>query len=235
MTQLRATTHLADGANQLFDGWIADLQRSGFDIDGAIGDDTALDADLVFACGLLTAARISEGQPRTIVAAPVFAGETEAVYHSVIVCRTDSGIESIAAGRGLRLAINEYGSWSGWHGLKQHLRSKSIPGAAIGPHVMTGGHVQSIDAVLDGRADVASIDHSVWDARSLVDSSLEVLRVIGTTNDWPAPPISLRSTLPVELHDQLADTIINLPGLRATTQSNYDFMINESQEYPTWP
>jgi len=108
VTHLRATTHLADGANQLFEQWMVELRESGIDIDSTPGDDTALDADVVFACGLLTAVRQAEGQPVTIIAAPIFPGETKPVYRSVLIARADSGVAELAAGAGLRLAVNEY-------------------------------------------------------------------------------------------------------------------------------
>ena len=49
MIKLRATTHLADGANQMFEQWMGVLRDQGFDIEGRPGDDRQLDADLVFA------------------------------------------------------------------------------------------------------------------------------------------------------------------------------------------
>jgi len=36
----------------MFDEWIVALNSVGLEIDGARGDDTTLDADVVFACGL---------------------------------------------------------------------------------------------------------------------------------------------------------------------------------------
>ena len=232
MTVLRATTHLADGANQLFDAWIAELQDLGFDIARAAADDGVLDADVVFACGLLTSVRVQEGQRLTVVAAPIFDGETEATYRSVIVARRDSGIDGLVPDAQLRLAVNEFDSWSGWHGLNEHLRTTDVPASAIGQHVMTGGHVGSIEAVLDGRADIASIDHSVWDARRTVDARLADMSVIDSTRSWPAPPVSLRATLPADIQSRLREAVVSLPGLSPANLADYDFMLDEAERDP---
>lgn len=225
---LRATTHLAVGANELFDQWIEALRLDGVDIDSARGDDSRLDGDLVFACGLLTATRVSEGAPLEVIGAPVFEGETEAVYRSVIVARHDSNFGSLQAPGGLRLAVNEYGSWSGWHGFNEHLRHEQIDASAIGEHVLTGGHVNSIRAVLDGDADIASIDHSVWDSRRSADPRLAELRIIATTRDWPAPPLSVRTSVAPDVRKRLTSFVSDTPTLRPTTIDRYTFMCDEA-------
>jgi len=111
----------------------------------------------------------------------------------------------------------------------------SVDASAIGEHVLTGGHVNSIEAVLNGSADIASVDHSVWDARTGVDPRLEHLRVLATTDDWPAPPISIRTTLPDEVRTRLGDAIMSLPDVAPVHPSDYYFMLTEAEEHPTWP
>lgn len=235
MTRLRATTHLADGANQLFDSWIDTLSSAGLAIDGATGDDTSLDADVVFACGLLTALRHQQGHRLRVIGAPIFDGETAPVYRSVIIASPNVDVDDLADASNLRLAINEYDSWSGWHGLKEHLRATEVPSTAIGAHVLTGGHVNSITAVLEDRADVASIDHSVWNARCEADPTLQDVRILARTRDWPAPPISIRSTLPEQIQQELVQTLVALDSVRPAHLSDYAFMLTEAEEYPTWP
>ena len=219
----------------MFDEWIVALNSVGLEIDGARGDDTTLDADVVFACGLLTALRQQQGQQLRVVGAPLFAGETQPVYRSVIIASPDVQDARLSDATGLRLAVNEYDSWSGWHGLKEHLRNAAVPSLAVGEHVLTGGHANSIAAVLDGDADIASIDHSVWNARRNSDPSLDVLRVLEFSRDWPAPPISIRTTLPGATQQQLTDAIGALANVRPAQLSSYAFMLDEAEQYPTWP
>lgn len=234
-TTLRATTHLADRANQRFDEWISSLRSSGFEIEGARGDDDTLDADLVFACGLLTVIRIDEGEERHIVGAPLFPGETQPTYRSVLIVGASSDIDELSEASGARLAVNEFGSWSGWHGAKAHFRSTGLPATCVGEHVITGGHALSIEAVLDGSADLASIDHTVWDDFRSTNSRADQLRVIGSTPDWPAPPLSIRASLSSEVRHELTQALLAMPDIVTADPSDYRFMLDEVQEYPTWP
>ncbi len=235
MTRLCATTHLADGANQLFDDWLKALSAAGIELTGSVGDDETFDAALVFACGLLTAKCIAEGAAREIVARPIFAGETSGTYRSVIIVRADAGLDSLVGTSGLRLAVNEYGSWSGWHGLKRHLRQREVAADLFGEHVMSGGHMASIDAVLDGRADIAGIDHSVWAYRVEADPRCAELVVIEVTDDWPAPPISLSLDLPQATRDELALAVLSLDGVEPASIEDYAEMVAEVSEFPTEP
>ncbi len=224
---LSATTYLADGANQLFDEWLVLLRDLGFELEGSPGGDRPLDAALVFACGLLSIQSIYDGAQREIVARPVFDGETEAVYRSVIIGQKDHAIGSLDQASGLRLAVNEYGSWSGWHCLKHHVRRAGLPADVVGDHVMTGGHMLSINAVLDGEADIASIDSSVWNYRAALDPSCAQLEILDTTVDWPAPPISISTTLPNATRDELALAILSLDGIEPAAIADYADMLSE--------
>lgn len=230
---MRATCHLAEGATELFEKWITELRRDGLDVSVTVGDDTELDADIVFACGLLTVKRMSEGAKRRIVAAPIFEGETAAVYRSYIIARADAEVTSLYDGAALRLAVNEYDSWSGWHGLKEHLRTTGTSATAIGDHVVSGGHVASLAAVLDGRADIAAIDHSVFVARTLVDPRLSELVIIESTREWPSPPLSISTALPVEVQADLTAALTALPTVVATSAEHYRFMLAEVDDHPT--
>jgi len=89
VTKLHAMTHLAEGANRLFDQWLDAVRRHGIEIEGEVGDGTNFDVDFVFACGLLTTVRIDQGRHVEVIAAPIFPGETKAVYRSVIISSAD--------------------------------------------------------------------------------------------------------------------------------------------------
>ena len=203
-------------------------------VDG-VPNDAVLDADVVFACGLLTAQRIRAGTPLTVVGAPLFDGERAPVYRSVIVAHRHRRLDGLLANAQLRLGINEYGSWSGWHGLKEHLRTQAVPGTSVKAHVLTGGHVNSLEAVLDGRVDVASIDSSVWTERRVHDSRMVELQVIATTRDWPAPPISIRTDIDRAVRAMLTAELLSLPMIKPAIAADYDFMLREVDDHPAWP
>jgi ABC-type phosphate/phosphonate transport system substrate-binding protein len=95
-----------------------------------------------------------------LVATPVFSvdGCAGGDYRSVLVARTAAGVTSLAACRGLRAAFNNPDSNSGMN----LLRSAVAPLAGGRPFfasaIETGGHLASLQALLDDRADVAAID-----------------------------------------------------------------------------
>lgn len=181
--------------------------------------------DLLWACGLLTAELVSGGFDLDVVAAPVFPGETAAVYRSVIVTR--SGGEP----GGRRLAINEFGSWSGYRALFHHAAVRE--GNRWHPEqmdeiVVTGAHLASAAAVVDGQADVAAIDSSVWSWLAETDpGAVEDLVVVDQTVDCPAPPISLGPRARVEDRTGLIDALLSFDGpplLVPASIEDYRFM-----------
>lgn len=141
-------------------------------------------ADLYWMCGLLTVELIDSGRlPADIVAAPVFAGQPGPVYHSVIIVAPPAAADL----SGRRLVINEAGSWSGNHALRVHLQGSPVSFASV---VESGTHARSIDMLLAGEADVAAIDHTIWEHRLATDPAAHSLFVVDRTQDWPAPPFS---------------------------------------------
>ena len=147
--------------------------------------------DVVWMCGYLTMSLLSAGKiSHDIVAAPVFPGHGEPVYHSVIVAP-----QSLADALATRLATNEPESWSGHHGLRAHVTA-AFPGEWFADEQYTGSHRRSIEAVAERTCDVAAIDVTVWNYLAGTNpAAVADLRVIDRTIDWPAPPISLRSGL----------------------------------------
>ncbi len=187
------------------------------------------DAHILWACGLLTVERLAAGTlDAEIVAAPVFAGEHEPVYRSVIVARRTLGVTSLEGLAGSRLAINETSSWSGHHALRAHLAALGRSGPFFVSVTTTGGHDASVDALLEGSADVAAIDHTIWDDRRSRDRRVDdELVVADRTRDWPAPPFSVSRALPPEVRDALAVALVGarprgLAAIVPATSAEYD-------------
>jgi ABC-type phosphate/phosphonate transport system substrate-binding protein len=142
--------------------------------------------DLYWMCGLLTVELIDNGRlAADIVAAPVFPGQPGPAYHSVVVATSSAADVTDLSGR--RLVINEVGSWSGNHALRVHLAGAGVSFASI---VESGAHARSIDMLLAGDADVAAIDHTIWEHRLATDPAAHSLVVVDRTRNWPAPPFS---------------------------------------------
>jgi ABC-type phosphate/phosphonate transport system substrate-binding protein len=118
---------------------------------------------------------------------------------------------------GSTLAINEPESWSGHHALRAHLAAMGLGRSMFGRILVSGSHEASIDRLLDGSADVAAIDDSVWAARVARDTSTAALAVIERTETWPSPPLSLVGRLDPGLAGALAAALpdVSVEGLAA--------------------
>ena len=233
MTQLRATTCLGDNTVPILRDLVAELRQVGLDIefDEELGPAERVellesgDADLVWACGLLTIERIAAGRGLEIVAAPVFTGEPAAVYRSVIVVRSDDPAREGSDTFGRRLAVNEHVSWSGYHGFGRWLADEGAGSESYPTEVLTGSHRNSALAVAEGVADVAAIDHTVWEHLVRTEPAVESLRVLTTTADWPAPPFSVRSADPHGLRAILANLRpVGLDRIIPASADQYHFM-----------
>lgn len=216
-----AACHLADGAKRLFAGWLSQLVED--DIHLFETDAPLMSADVIFACGLLTADAIDKGADLSVIAAPTFAGRAGPTYSSVLIARRGATIDRLL--EGARVAVNEYDSWSGWNGLDEHRRLHNLEAAVLATRVLTGGHAESIAAVAKGRADVASIDITVWDDRTAEED--DRLVVIDMTRDWPAPPISIRTSLPKSVQRSIEDAILRRPEVQPATIDDYTFMLDQ--------
>jgi ABC-type phosphate/phosphonate transport system substrate-binding protein len=210
---LQATTLLGDNTVPILHDLLAALRSRGLDVnfdDELPADERESSArsgamDLVFACGLLTVQMQRDGAPLEVVGVPLFPGEREPVYRSVVVVRQESPIRSVDAAMAGRLAVNEYGSWSGWRAWEHHVAEYGHHAEEHPTHVMSGGHVHSMSLVRSGVADVAAIDSSIWNAAA--DADRAGLVVIDETQDWPAPPLSIVATMSSEVRVVVAEVI----------------------------
>ncbi|MBT8239834.1 MAG: PhnD/SsuA/transferrin family substrate-binding protein, partial [Acidimicrobiia bacterium] len=190
------TTLLAENADEIL---AATSDRLGASFDRSLSWNQRLKGatsgtfDGVWVCGLLGMRLLHSGDlTGQVGAAPVFQGRNKAVYQSVVVARHGSGYASLADVAGAVLALNDYGSWSGYGALAEHLQSHRRSIDLFSRQVETGSHMQSIDAVRQRLADVAAIDHTVWDwaaDRGQTDG----LVVIDRSSPWPAPPLITRN------------------------------------------
>jgi ABC-type phosphate/phosphonate transport system substrate-binding protein len=175
------------------------------------------------------------------VATPVHTMEgcREARYSSAVVARRDVDpvLRTPDALRGLRLAINGTDSWSGYEVVKRWFAAGGTPMPA--PHLVSGGHLPSMQAVAERRADFAAIDAIAlglaW--RHLPELAGH-MQVIGWTESRPAPPFVTAgsagdesvATLRTALHDALASEpgireALGLRGVAVLADDAYEAMI----------
>ena len=127
----------------------------------------------------------------------------EGTYRSVLVSNVDDPLKDILHRPDLRVAANSRDSLSGWISL---MSVASAEGVKLDDVEWTGAHAVSIEAVRDGRCQLAAID-----AVSLAHIGSRGLSVVGHGPRIPCLPlVSSRSTTDAafsELRDVLAASV----------------------------
>jgi len=131
------------------------LERSGAD-----PYDIWLSPDLFFAqtCGYPLTHRLA-GKVR-LLGTPCYdaPGCDGPRYRSLIIVRDGSKAKTLAAALPARVAVNGMDSYSGWHALGATLAQLGLDEDPFCEIVISGGHMNSIDLVREGAADLAAID-----------------------------------------------------------------------------
>ncbi|EKF57640.1 hypothetical protein QWE_20748 [Agrobacterium albertimagni AOL15] len=182
-----------------------------------------------------------------LVATPVYEapGCSAADMCSFIIVREKDAPANLVACRGLRAAINETGSNSGYNLLR----------AAIAPHAggrafftdirETGGHLASIEAVRSGEADLAAIDCITHDLlRRHAPEPLKGLVILTETPRGPNLPFITRLSASDEelealraaykaaiMASELADAraILGLKDVVVLEEGAYDILLAHEQ------
>lgn len=159
------------------------------------------------------------GDAVQLVATPVYdiQGCKGPLYRSLVVVADRVAANTVPELRGLRAAVNDWGSNSGMNTFR----------AAVAPHaggrpffaevVTTGGHLLSLAALREGRADVATIDCVTYGltARHRPDL-LAGTRVIDETAATPGLPLITGSATPPQTLAALQQAlrgVLGDPGL----------------------
>lgn len=106
-------------------------------------------------------------------------------YNSVLIVRADDPRHSIDAFATARFAYNAGLSQSGWAAPQTHA---AMLGFAFTSVVQTGGHAASVQAVAEGRADIAAIDALSWRLIQRHEGDATALRELARTTPTPALP-----------------------------------------------
>ncbi len=149
-----------------------------------------------------------------LLAAPVMRGDRYAgrpVYFSDVVVRRDSAFHTFDDLQGATWAYNEPHSYSGRYVLLHRLAAADAGPDFFGDVVQSGGHVNSLALILDGRADTAAVDSTVLDYEQRRRPALEEqLRVLETLGPSPIPPWAVFSSLPADLEKQLRALLLHM-------------------------
>lgn len=104
-------------------------------------------------------------------------------YHSVFVVREQDAERGLAPATLGRFAYNDALSQSGWGA---PLAAISDQGLTFYTTLRTGAHINSMNAVLDGHADLAAIDAVTWRMFEAWEPRAKNLSVIARTRATPA-------------------------------------------------
>ncbi len=178
-------------------------------------------------CGLLYAWKSHQDNNNLeLLAAPVMRGDRyqdRPVYFSDIIVRRDSRFFSFADLRNATWAYNEERSYSGYIVLSHHLASLNESISFFGPASVSGSHLNSLQMVVDGRADTAAIDSTILDCELHRRPELgSLIRVVETLGPSPSPPLIVSQQLPSGIREDLLGLILSMhqePDCRAIMQS----------------
>ena len=144
------------------------------------------DPDLILSqtCGFPFRARL-HGQV-ALVGTPDFGNEgcPAGYYRSILIAAADDPRDGLAAFDGARIAYNDGLSQSGW---AAPMNFAAAQGIRLRPGLETGAHRGSVQAVAEGRAELAAIDALTWTLISEFEDVSRV-KVIGATDPTPALP-----------------------------------------------
>jgi phosphonate transport system substrate-binding protein len=138
---------------------------------------------------------------------PVFDDERNQgrpVYFCDVVVRNDAPIQAFSELEGGTWAYNDECSLSGYYSLLNKLAESGTDESFFDNVFCSGSHLNSVEAVLNGRADAAVIDSNVlriWLREAPV--LREELRVIETWGPYPIQPIVVSSSLDPALKQRL--------------------------------
>lgn len=164
--------------------------------------------------------------------APLFDTQTEPIYFANLIVHRDSSFRTFEELRGARWAINETSSYSGYHGVLAHLAKRGESIHYFSQVIGTGVHSRSVEWVAQGRADVASIDHTVYDYLATYQPHfIEQVRVIDRLALHTAPPWIIHPDLPMATRQQVRSVLLQMPPQSHTTGGVRQWVMIEDHHY----
>jgi phosphate/phosphite/phosphonate ABC transporter binding protein len=143
---------------------------------------------------------------------PVFDDERnqgKPVYFCDVVVRNDAPIHAFSELEGGSWAYNDACSLSGYYSLLDKLAQSGADESFFDDVFCSGSHLNSIEAVLSGKADAAAIDSNVLRIRLReVPALRKKLRVIESWGPYPIQPVVVSSALPPDLKRRLRSAFL---------------------------
>ncbi len=148
-------------------------------------------------------------------------------YHSIVITRSDSGIEELGDIRGKSFAVSDVGSAGGYLvPMAMLLQYGIIPETDFSELHHTGSHLAVIEAVKTGSVDAGAVsDQRLDDAIEAGTVAVGEIRVVAVSAPIPSSPKVVASGMDPELKRALLDAFLSMPpdlaALGVGTLSHY--------------
>lgn len=149
----------------------------------------------------------------SLIATPIYdVAECEGPYYgSAIIVSRDSPLQTLLDAKNHVAAINSYDSNTGMNLFRISLARAGARGEFFSKVIVTGAHRQSLKAVIDGRADIASIDVVSLAHFTSCDPRLaEKFRVIAYTPKTPGLPFITSGTKSEVTREIIQTTLLSI-------------------------
>lgn len=134
-------------------------------------------------------------------------------YHGLLLVRKDSGIADVAAMRGKRMAYVDKATTAGYVFPLAYLRENGVKDEAgfFRETFFSGSHDAAIIAVLDGKADVAAVKHSIYDRIEKENPRVaRELTILARSAVVPSNGLCVRADLSAALQGKLKQALLGL-------------------------
>jgi len=171
-------------------------------------------ADVGFLCGLQYVHMKKQGCPVELLVAPVLQGKRyqhRPIYYSDIIVHSESPFSSFKDLQGCTWAYNEQASHSGYNLVYYSLLERNATLHYFGQTIATGSHLQSLDAVLSGKAHASAIDSHLLDVLQQERPEITAkIRIIDSFGPSTIPPLVIASRLDKESKHQIRQALISM-------------------------
>jgi ABC-type phosphate/phosphonate transport system substrate-binding protein len=152
-------------------------------------------------------------------------------YSSAIVVRRRNRETTLSELGQMRLAINGPDSWSGYVVLKRHAATQRVKLGA--PHIISGGHLNSLIAVADGKADYAAVDAvALGLARRHMPELTASLAIAEWTERAPATPFITSLGTPEPVRQAILRAFHSVLAMPEAARVREALLLTRLQELP---
>lgn len=131
------------------------------------------------------------------------------VYFGDVVVQHDSPHRSLADLADSRVGCNDEVSLSGHYAFRLAVHEAGYDPDTFADLCFTGGHHRSLDMVLAGDLDAATVDSVVRFSRAARDPAVDALRVVERLGPWPVQPLVVRSDLDPEIVQHCVQALVD--------------------------